>query len=104
MKRYACHRLYTSNGFTNNKMIVCIDSDGKVVSCEEMNEEVPFTQWIGGIILLSPKSDLKITDNFIKLVKSLDTSLHNDNLAWHISHFDFSKEEIPQQSTLVRLM
>ena len=51
---YACHRLIDEQGTVHGPSIVCIGKDsGSVLSCSSFNnEEVPFVQWIGGIIVI----------------------------------------------------
>ena len=51
---YACHRLIDEHGTLHGPSIVNIDKESKCVLSQLPfhNEELPFVQWLGGIIII----------------------------------------------------
>lgn len=104
MKRFACHRLYTGNGYVLNNPVVCINEAGEIVSYEPLEGEKPFTQWIGGVILANSSQHWELKESFNDLCAELsDLSATHPCYAWHLTDFDFEKKEITPQSRLYRL-
>ena len=60
MKNYACHRLYDSPDHYSGQSVVTLDECGQVVSYVPLTNELPATEWIGGVILLSDKQEFYV--------------------------------------------
>jgi len=101
MKKYACNRLYLYNRFFNLAWVV-IDAEGRVQGFESFTEEKPGTEWLGGVIVLSDKETAVPTRNFKEFL-SLMTASRQEVYAWHLSDFDFQKEELTSRSIIRRL-
>lgn len=102
MKKYACHRLYLTPTNTLRMASVTIDGTGRVCAFAELHEETSATEWIGGIILLTPTSELNSRTCFKEL---LEANLYPSEVilpcyAWHITNFDFTNECLTIQSTV----
>lgn len=51
---YACHRLIDERGGVHASSVIKLDNEGHIVGIIPFNqEEQPFTQWLGGTILLT---------------------------------------------------
>lgn len=103
MKRFACHRVYSTTENLLHKAVVCIDEKGEVISCAPFDEEVPFTQWIGGVVLLTTTTQLELRADFKTTLAELTILPNHPIHAWHLSPFDFEKEEITPDSILHQL-
>lgn len=101
--KYACHRLYDTATHYYSQMTVCVNGSGKVDSFSTLTEETSFTQWIGGIIILSDKTDIPPYQNFQQLIQELTSSNQEKVYAWHISTFDFQTESLTAESVIKRL-
>lgn len=101
MKKYACNRLYVDDRYLSQAVVV-INDNGEVESYSSFSEEMPETEWIGGVILLSCIKDRVQCDGFHHFRKQM-TNAKQCVYAWHISHFDFQKEEFTPQSIIHRL-
>lgn len=105
MKRFACHRLYAGNGYVLQKAVVCINEAGEIQSYEPLEGETPFTQWIGGVILVNSSPLWELKGTFSVLCNELsELPANHTSFAWHLTDFDFEKEEITPQSRLYRLL
>ena len=105
MKRFACHRLYAGNGYVLQKAVVSINEAGEIQSYEPLEGETPFTQWIGGVILVNSSPAWEIKGTFSALRNELSGLFANQPCyAWHLTAFDFEKDEITPQSRLYRLL
>lgn len=105
MKRFACHRLYAGNGYVLQKAVVCINEAGEIQSYEPLEGETPFTQWIGGVILVNSSPSWELKGTFSDLRNELsELPTNHTSFAWHLTDFDFEKEEITPQSRLYRLL
>lgn len=101
--RYACHRVYDTFGHCHPQAVVAIDTDGKVIGCTPLTHETPFTEWIGGVIVLSPMYEKGSWTDFRSIRCGTAPNGQLPLYAWHISHFDFAKEELTVQSLIRRL-
>lgn len=102
-KNYACHRVYDSYNHYESQSVVAISENGEVIGCTPLMHETSFTEWIGGVIVLSPLKEIPTYPDFGTMVKEMTTSAQAPLYAWHIAGFDFSKEELTPQSIIKRL-
>lgn len=103
MKKYACNRLYYSLDKSLSPSVVCLNDRGEVLSFSLLKNELDATEWIGGVIVLSQSKDLKLDKDFHHFLLSSFISEDGCLYAWHISEFDFTKEDFSLKSTLKRL-
>ena len=101
MKNYACHRLYDSPDHYSGQSVVTLDECGQVVAYVPLTNELPATEWIGGVILLSDKQELVHTDTLTNQFRQLLSGVSPRKYAWHISAFDFQREE-PISGCIIR--
>ena len=108
MKRYAAHRIYISPTQVVGRSVITLNEKGEAVAYEPFAAEVPYTQWIGGVIFLS--SQEKLTgEEIIRLFfteKQEDGDETQSSLplyAWHVSDFDFKMDQLPAGKQPVRL-
>ena len=102
-KRYACHRVYDSINHYQALSVVAITEEGEVIDYMPLAQETSSTEWIGGVIVLSPFPEMIHHTDFQGI---LDTMLGNGQTplyAWHISDFDFSMNELSTKSIIRRL-
>ncbi len=92
MKRYACHRVYTSPKHYLNQAYITLDEQGEVVNYATFTEEVSATEWIGGVIFLSDTTPAP-TDDFQAWAKKHIKNEGIPTYAWHLSEFNFEREE-----------
>lgn len=102
MKKYACNRLYLSADRYVSLSAITLDEEGKVEGHSPLTEETPATEWIGGVVVLSDKETLGQRTDFRTFLHDM-TSAKQLPYAWHISGFDFLKEEFTPQSVIRRL-
>lgn len=102
-RRVACHRVYDSYNHYEAQSVVAITMQGEVIGCTPLIHETSFTEWIGGVIVLSPLSDMPCVSDFKSMTSEMTGQQGNPLYAWHISDFDFSKEELTPQSRVIRL-
>ena len=102
-KNYACHRVYDSYNHYESQSVVAISENGEVIGCTPLMHETSFTEWIGGVIVLSPLKEIPTYPDFGTMVKEMTTFAQAPLYAWHIAGFDFSKEELTPQSIIKRL-
>lgn len=102
IKRYACHRLYITPNNYLKQAVVTLDEKGRVCHYTNLEEEIHSTEWIGGVIILSGIHITALSKDFLKW---LEENIQPDEpiYAWHISHYNFEKEELTNQSILKRL-
>ena len=102
VRRYACNRLYLSYNQYISPCVVTIGEDGKVQGYSPLKEETSATEWIGGVIVLSDKSENLSIGTFAQFFEDTKNAKHAD-YAWHIIHFDFQTTELTPQSFIRRL-
>lgn len=102
MRKYACNRLYYSSDKYLSPAVVDLDDTGCVISFALLENEQAATKWIGGIIVLSEDNDLRMKKDFHHFLLMSKTS-REAIYAWHISDFDFDKENFSSNSILKRL-
>ena len=54
MRRFACHYLYVSADGCYSKYVVELEDSDRVRAYFPLKEEISATQWIGGVIIISP--------------------------------------------------
>lgn len=92
-KKFAAHQVIVSNGNHYKQYVVEIENKA-VIRFFPLKEEVAFTEWIGGTIILSPYNELIKEIKFPVKIEYLMTILtevcdHQSSLyAWHISAED----------------
>ena len=102
IKNYACHRVYEGSHAYLSQSVVSITKNGEVVACKPLSQETAFTEWIGGVIVLSPKKELTLPTDFDYLRQDATKGNEKSPLyAWHISDFNF-QEEAPTPQSLIR--
>lgn len=102
-KRYACHRVYDGCNHYHPQSVVTVTEKGEVLECASLTHETPFTEWIGGVIILSPLSEAMAGTDFPTLLREMTIPGRTPLYAWHIPHFDFNREELAPQSIMKRL-
>lgn len=102
MKKYACHRVYDAPDRYFKQSVVSIANDGKVCNISPLTDETAGTEWIGGIIVLSDSEELCRETSFANLLHKT-TNAKQSCYAWHLSHFDFEREELTPQTIIRRL-
>ena len=103
-RNYACHRVYKVSGHYQSQSVVTITENGEFIDCRPLSHEIPFTEWIGGIVMLSSDSELSLPIDF-KILRQQNTK-GNESFplyAWHISDFNFQEETTTPQSVIRRL-
>ena len=105
MKRFACHYLYVSIDGCYSKYVVQINENNIVDKYFPLKEEISATQWVGGVIVLSPFKDLTIHlgETFSSLLQRIVTEVEEPLYAWHITNFDFIEKEFTSTSKLTLL-
>lgn len=102
-RQYACHRIYDGGNHTEGKTIVSIAPNGEVESYFPLTKEIPFTEWIGGIIVLSNQAELPCLPDFPTWIHRHTIDKDVPVYAFHISNFDFQQERLTAQSIIRRL-
>ena len=99
IKRYACHRVYDGYNHYLSQSVVAIAPDGEVLECKPLTEETSFTEWIGGVIFLTTTDEAPCGDfhSWAKQQKNGQIPVY----AWHLSEFDFEREE-PTPNCIIR--
>lgn len=103
IKNYACHRIYIGGQSILTQSIVSVTSNGEVVACTPLSEEIASTEWIGGIVVLSNQSEIVCRQDFPKWIHQLVVDKQFPIYAWHISDFDFQQENLTKRSIIRRL-
>ena len=103
MKKYACNRLYMADGHYETPSVVRVDKEGKVEGHFPLTEEASATEWIGGVVVLSDKDACDVVRTDFRTFLHTMTRSGHPLYAWHISGFDFLKEDFTPQSVIRRL-
>ena len=105
MKKYACHRLYGADreSVFHAQSVVCIDESGFVSSFYPLSCETSHTEWVGGVVILSSTMDMKLENNFAFMLQKYYSPQEKNLYAWHLSNFDFAKDDFSSQTVLSRL-
>ena len=104
MKNYACHRLYISPSVYIKMATLTIDKLGQVRKYDTLQTENPFTEWIGGIIFLSNGLEIIRRNTLRELLEENMQPTASPVYAWHISHYNFTNEQLTPQSIIQRLI
>ncbi len=111
MKRFACHHFYASADGCYSQYVVELTDDGRLHTYFPLREEISHTQWLNGIIFLSPHTDVERRegesfDSFLQRVAisfpstcEEETSLYG----WYITRFDFDHREFMDEARVLRL-
>ena len=112
MKRFAAHRIYIRPTLAVGRSVITLSNEGTVLAIEPFSAEVPATQWIGGVIFLSPQNTLTAeeastlcdsVDRVSEIEEGMVGSLKQPLLAWHTESFDFEKGTLYPDSRLFKL-
>lgn len=107
MRRFACHYLYVSADGCYSKYVVELEDNDRVRVYFPLKEELSATQWIGGVIVISPLCELELHsgENFSDFLKRVIMESETDVpvYAWYIADFDLIKKEFTTGSRPVRL-
>ena len=103
-RKYACHRVYDRCNHYHPQSVVSLTEKGEFIGCDPLVHETSFTQWIGGVIVLSPKKELTLPTDFDHLRQDATKGNEKSPLyAWHVSDFNFQEEALTSQSIIRRL-
>ena len=80
MRRFACHYLYVSADGCYSKYVVELEDSGRVRAYFPLKEEISATQWIGGVIIISPMYELG--DLFGESFVDFSALRHAGNRTW----------------------
>ena len=99
MRNYACHRVYTDADHYLKQAFVSVGEGGKIIRLGTFQEEMVATEWIGGVIFLTTTDKAPNGDfhSWAKQQKIGQTPAY----AWHLSEFDFEREE-PTSNCIIR--
>lgn len=103
MRNYAVHRIYISGTRYIPQASISINEKGEVVSYQPLVNETAATEWIGGILVLSNKVEIKVTNDFQTLLNDLTPLSHASVYAWHVSNFNFQTDNLTSESQIKRL-
>lgn len=107
MRRFACHYLYASADGCYARYVVELEDDGRLRRYFPLTEELSSTQWIGGIIVLSPLSELVIRpqERFADFLRraTAETGTEAPVYAWHIACADLPAKELTPESRVSSL-
>ncbi|MDE5677546.1 MAG: hypothetical protein K2G02_02605 [Phocaeicola sp.] len=107
MKRFASHYLYVLPDTCHSLYVVELEDNGRLKTFFPLAQELCATQWIGGVIVISPFSDLRIcsgerfADFLVRVVVGAETGM--PMYAWHIAIFDCAQKEFVAGSKAIRL-
>ena len=106
MKRFACHRLYLSSTNYIDKAVVEVDEQGYYTNGFPLTAEIDHTVWLGGIIVLSPLTQLPAADwagmtlaDCLQLFCRPALKL----IAWHIDTIDWKSMQLNPTTTIRRI-
>lgn len=91
MRKFAAHRLYLSaTEMVAGPVVVQLADDGRVASFEVLTAEQPAVEWLGGIFLLLPASEVpkQLAGSFGTWYASLGSYDRSGNTfynLWHVS-------------------
>lgn len=84
LRSIACHRLIDEKGVLHGASIVTIDTHThQPVSIQAFqNKEYPFTEWLGGTVILFPEKELILAQHttlkqYIAQITSLSATIHS---------------------------
>lgn len=103
IKKYACHRIYVGGELILTQSVVSVIPLGEVVACLPLSEEIPATEWIGGIIVLSNQTEIACRPDFQTWIHGVVIDRQLPVYAWHISDFNFQQESLTEQSVIQQL-
>lgn len=105
MKRFACHQLYVLPDDCYTQYVIELKDDGKVHAIFPLKEEISGTEWIGGVIVLSPFTDLTLQkgESFSDFLHKAIDNTKADVYAWHLDSFDFVSNSFIPPCNLTRL-
>lgn len=105
MKQVACHWLYASAEVCHPQAVVAVREDGTLSHWFPLQEEVCATQWLGGVIVLSPFASLSIgsEEDFMAFLRRVSLPSEGPRYAWHITDFDLMQRAFTPASRLCRL-
>lgn len=89
MKRYAVHLLYMERDAVCRQQVMEVDN-GRCVEHYPLTEELPFTEWIGGVAVLSgcEETDCQLPASFEDVLHAL---LNKPGAyVWHIEAADYA--------------
>ena len=69
IKNFACHKLYWNIDSFQEQSVVRVNGRGEVLSFQLLDEEIRHTEWIGGVIILSPMIELSMARDFKTLLQ-----------------------------------
>ena len=105
--RFACHHLYVSADGCYFRYVVELEGNGTVSRYFPLKEEICATQWIGGVIVLSPYPELEIhpRESFACFLKraTVEMNMAEPVYAWHIADFDFTQKDFKNIGKVIRL-
>lgn len=107
MKRYAALKLLLPGGAVLSRHVVEVDTDGRVLCCYPLREEIAFTQWLPGVLMVAPPlADGDSLCNWDELQEKIDASAAKRAEAfvlYHIPVFDLTAVRPLSASRMVRL-
>lgn len=107
MRRFACHHLYVSPDKYYSKYVVELKEDKTVNRFFPLQEEICATEWLGGVIVLSPSPYLEIRadESFPHFLQRVVAAMGETSslYAWYVAGFDFVKKEFTSSCRLIRL-
>ena len=89
MKRYAVHCLYEGGNPPRRQQVVVVEG-GCFLHSFPLAEELPFTEWIGGVAVLSglEQADVPLPSSFEDVLARL-LSVPGGNV-WHVEARDYA--------------
>ena len=89
MRRFACHYLYVSADGCYSKYVVELEDSDRVRAYFPLKEELSATQWIGGVIIISPMYELDICSGEpILLSQKIGVFIQQKYPNFLMSHFE----------------
>lgn len=108
MKRYAAIKLIFPSGVGLQYQVVEVDEGGRPLCCYPLDEEQHSTEWLSGVLLLSPmrlcSDDLR---NWEDLLEKMNTSTFAQVevfILYHINLFDMQRMRPVSGSMLKQLL
>lgn len=107
MRRVAAHWLYLPDGRRIHYPVVEIEGDS-VVNYYPLEDELPVTEWLGGIMILSPLAQLSISPEgtFEDILKKLhpEKKITYPLYCWYVNNIDLETKSFisRRQVTLVK--
>lgn len=104
MRKIACHRIYMKQQIIRTATVITIHDNGTVIGYNPLEEESANTEWIGGVVVISDQPDLRVTDSFKMILEYSSDISSKPVYAWHINPFDFQREDITDETQIIRLV